>query len=198
MGICFGKKNVVKAAPYEIDYKVEQLHLPAPKFSLKNQTCLGECVSVYDGDTARFNILTSIGVHQWAVRISHYDSPEIKGVDLEEKVHARACRDLMKDLILGKVCVIQCGDFEKYGRLLGEIYVPYDATSNPISTYSATSSDLEHVKSLLDIQHYMMTRTPSQSYEGGKKQDFVYKNFHSSDPRYNTYCEKYTKDIMKK
>lgn len=105
------------------DDDIERLQGVCGPFSLINQWLIGYCVSVYDGDTCTMNIHSPIGNHQWKVRLIGFDAPELKTRDPLEKKHGFACRDMLAELIRGKFCVLHCQSFEKYGRLLADIYI---------------------------------------------------------------------------
>jgi hypothetical protein len=92
-------------------------------FTLEGDIVQGYCISVYDGDTCTVNLRTKIGEHEWKIRMQGYDSPEIKSNEIEEKKHAKACKEMLKELIQDKHIWLHCGSFDKYGRLLGTIYL---------------------------------------------------------------------------
>jgi hypothetical protein len=99
---------------------------------------------VYDGDTATFNINTNIGIHQWKVRFSGYDAPEIRTRNDLEKIHGMACRNILIELIQDKHCILVCNAWDKYGRLLADVYVrPVEDNDRVVVTESCTESDFE-------------------------------------------------------
>ena len=102
---------------------LEQLKQAKDPLTLAGCVCIGFCSKAYDGDTCTINIRSRFGDHQWKVRLLGFDSPEMKTKNPIEKKHAIACRNTLLDLIGQKYVVISCGPFEKYGRLLGNIYV---------------------------------------------------------------------------
>jgi endonuclease YncB( thermonuclease family) len=59
-----------------------------------------------------------------------YDTPEIKSKDIEEKKKAIEARDILRDKILGKYVYIQFGQFCKYGRILGTVYLNKEDIGN--------------------------------------------------------------------
>ena len=105
------------------DDLITRLLAPSIEFSFKGETYLGLCVKVYDGDTVTLNMPTKIGTHLWKIRLNDFDAPELSTAKTPlEKTHALACRDVLSDLILNKCCIVQCGKFDMYGRILGTIY----------------------------------------------------------------------------
>ena len=81
--------------------------------------------------------------------MSGYDSPELRTKDEEEKKAAIIARDVLKNKILNKIVDIHCGKFDKYGRLLGNIY------------YNKTN-----------INEWMITNNYGYIYNGGTKIKF--------------------------
>jgi endonuclease YncB( thermonuclease family) len=186
------------APPQHID-----LTQPCSLLTLEGQTCLCYCVSVYDGDTCTVNIYSHGAVHMWKVRLLGFDSPEIRPTRagrseasvLEEQHHAQVCKKLLSELILHKTCVIQCGAFEKYGRLLGHLYVrkedqtllnlnsnlnsnPNSITTpeQPLQSFSCQSGDEKQLAisgdSFLHVNQWMIQFTPSLVYNGQTKKEF--------------------------
>jgi hypothetical protein len=94
------------------------------KFSLSGSSYVGKCVHVYDGDTV--HVVLRIPAHEasykWIIRLNGIDTPEIKSKVAAEKRAAIAARDYLRAQILDKIVVVECGEFDKYGRLLGVIY----------------------------------------------------------------------------
>jgi endonuclease YncB( thermonuclease family) len=79
---------------------------------------------VYDGDTCHAIIPFINGkftkIH---VRMIGYNCPEIKDKDLEKKHQAKIAKELFSSLVLNKIVSLECGEFDKYGRVLGRIKV---------------------------------------------------------------------------
>ena len=98
-----------------------------PTFSLKDSFKVCKIVDVYDGDTVR-GVFENNGVYnKWTIRMYGYDSPEIRpSRKLENrdeiKKKAKESRDYLKSKILGKMVFLHCLDFDKYGRVLANIY----------------------------------------------------------------------------
>jgi micrococcal nuclease len=95
------------------------------KFTLKGYKTYAKCVYVYDGDTVHmvFKQPHSNECFKWIIRINGIDTPEIKSKNHNEKNAAIIARDYLRSLILDKIIIVECGDFDKYGRLLGELYL---------------------------------------------------------------------------
>lgn len=98
-----------------------------PKFTLENSYKICKIVDVYDGDTVRGVFEHNGHYNKWTIRMYGYDSPEIKpSKNLENrdeiKAKARESRDYLRSKILNKTVYLHCLDFDKYGRVLGNIY----------------------------------------------------------------------------
>ena len=76
------------------------------------------------------------------------DTPEIKTKNTYEKQLAVKARDFLRELILDKIVVIECLDFDKYGRLLGNLYIEGNEMS---------------------ISNMMIEKGFAKAYDGGTK-----------------------------
>jgi micrococcal nuclease len=85
---------------------------------------------VYDADTITVDIDLGFGVElkKQKIRLSGIDAPEIRG---EERQDGLISRDFLSNLILNKEIIIKTDKDKsgKYGRWLGEIYLPEDDKS---------------------------------------------------------------------
>jgi micrococcal nuclease len=126
-----------------IDNKINQ-------FTFEGRKCEGKVVSVYDGDTVKIVIpLTDKEpdrLYRWNCRLINVDTPEIRTRNKKEKEFGKQVRDFLKDKILNKVVTVSCHDFDKYGRLLVEIFV--DDVS---------------------INNWLIEKEYAKKYDGGKK-----------------------------
>lgn len=99
------------------------------KFSLNGLTIKGKVVSVYDGDT--INIVLPFHLifggenkfYKFTCRLINVDTPEIRTKNLQEKEYAIKVRDYLREKILNEIVTIKCYDFDKYGRLLIEVFL---------------------------------------------------------------------------
>lgn len=108
-----------KSSKQNINYSTYQT---LPTFSFNRFKKKVKVLKVYDGDTIwvamnHFNMLFKI-----KVRLTGIDTPEIRTKNLEEKEKGLAARDFLKKIIDNKIILLECGNFDKYGRLLGTIY----------------------------------------------------------------------------
>lgn len=90
-------------------------------FSLEGQEHRAKVVDVYDGDTIKCVFPIHNKLYRWNCRIAGVDTPEIRTRCKTEKAFGYTVRDLLREKILNKVIYLQCGEFDKYGRLLVNI-----------------------------------------------------------------------------
>lgn len=111
-----------------------------PAFSLQGQKLYGRVVSIYDGDTMTLVLPVFQHYFKYNVRLMGIDTCEMKSKSSENKdrahqarnavftslgipVHLSTRKDIQKYLQDNIVIVsINCGDFDKYGRLLGDVF----------------------------------------------------------------------------
>lgn len=103
-------------------------------FSLEGRRCLAKVVSVYDGDTVKLVFpLTDKEperLYKWNCRLINVDTPELRTRNLKEKEFGKQVRDALREKILNKVVTVSCLDFDKYGRLLTELFVGEESVNN--------------------------------------------------------------------
>ena len=97
----------------------------------------GKVIKVYDGDT--ITIATRLPhdntLYRFSVRLRGIDSPEIHGKTENEKLLAIKSRDALSHLIYHKVVVLKNVEYEKYGRLLADIYLVGQETTPTINQW---------------------------------------------------------------
>ena len=81
-------------------------------------------VYIYDGDTMHvvFNALGDY--YRWNCRVMGVDTPEIRTKNLKEKEMGYKVRDILKNYFLNQIVKIKCYKFDKYGRLLIDVFLP--------------------------------------------------------------------------
>lgn len=92
-------------------------------FSLKDKKYTAYCISVYDGDSITVIFWFNKKYYKFKIRMLGYDTPEIRTKNEEEKKYALEAKKALEDKILDKLITIDCGDFDKYGRLLATVYI---------------------------------------------------------------------------
>ena len=116
-----------------------------PHFSLNGQKLWGRVVSLYDGDTLTIALNVFTGIYKFSVRMNGIDTCEMKSKNEKNKELAKSARSCLLSLITGKdisetstwndrrkinnilnkgmyFVWVECLDFDKYGRLLANIY----------------------------------------------------------------------------
>lgn len=113
-----------------------------PEFTFKGRNFLSKILDVYDGDTITITIKVDGEYSRTQCRLMGLDSPEMKSKDEDEKKAAHLSRSHLMFLLTGKkienetsreqikkICAetnaivnVKCLDFDKYGRLLVEIW----------------------------------------------------------------------------
>ena len=100
----------------------------APMFSLNGLKTRAHVCDIYDGDTIKVIFKFNGVYNKWNCRILGIDTPELRGGTDEDKIKAKASRDYLKTLILGKNVTICCEDFDNFGRLLIDVYYDTNVT----------------------------------------------------------------------
>lgn len=102
--------------------KLDEMDNTCPLFTLENQIHKCKVVNIYDGDTIKV-VFPVFGTHyRWNCRLAGVDTPEMRTHNDKEKAYATKARDALREKILNKIIEIHCGKFDKYGRLLGDLY----------------------------------------------------------------------------
>ena len=121
----------------ESDEIIQQLKVcdkKTPKFSLQGLTKLCKVVDIYDGDTCRVVFNHNGCINKWNIRMNGYDSPEMRpsrNLENRDEIKKKAleAKNFLKSLVANsseQLVYLKCGGFDKYGRLLGELYVNLD------------------------------------------------------------------------
>ena len=100
----------------------DEVNSDTEELSFENQVITGKVVSVYDGDTVKCVFPLNNKFYKWNCRINGIDTPEIRTRSKLEKEMGFKARDFLREKILKKMVEIHCGEFDKYGRPLCEIY----------------------------------------------------------------------------
>lgn len=95
----------------------------APYLSLDGEEVHALCVSVYDGDTITVVFPFKGEDYKWRCRLLGINTAEMRGTRGTEKEKAIAARDYVRKVALDKVVRLKLGSFDKYGRLLANVYL---------------------------------------------------------------------------
>tara|TARA_Y100000591_G_C21674300_1_gene614602 strand:+ start:219 stop:653 length:435 start_codon:yes stop_codon:yes gene_type:complete len=131
-----------------------------PIFSLEGTKHLCKVVNVYDGDTCKVVFPFADKMCRWNVRLTGYDTPEMRPPRNqenreEEKKAAYAARNFLRSKVMNddQLVYIKCGEFDKYGRLLGTLYLRENDENS--------------------INDLMIQEGHGYVYDGGTKKKFV-------------------------
>jgi len=132
--------------------KIEKLDDSIELFSLNNKIFDAKIVKVYDGDTCFAVFILNDEPVKFKIRMLGYDSPEMKpllsNINRNEEIKkAIKARDELSKLVLNKCVKLKCGNWDKYGRLLGTIYTEKN----------------------MCVNEYMLQNNFGYKYDGGKK-----------------------------
>ena len=97
-------------------------HNNIPRFSFKGINTYAFVCKVYDGDTITIVFEYKGDMIKYSTRIYGIDTPEIRTKDDDEKKRGYAARDFLSSYILNKVVKIELLEFDKYGRLLANVF----------------------------------------------------------------------------
>ncbi len=119
----------------EIINQLQKCDKKTPKFTLEGEIRLCKVVDIYDGDTCRVVFNHNNHINKWNIRMTGYDTPEMrpsKSLPNRDEIKAKAIESKMylKSLIMNEnqLVYLKCGTFDKYGRLLGEMYINKEDT----------------------------------------------------------------------
>ena len=99
----------------------------AVEFSFEGECKEAKVMSVYDGDTIKVAFPLGGKMYIWNCRLNGIDTPELRTRNKKEKEFGYEVRNKLREKILGKIVKISCDEFDKYGRLLVEVYLGDEA-----------------------------------------------------------------------
>lgn len=160
--------GLIKYLFYSKKYNLLNKNNNTPLFTLKGKIFMCKVVEVYDGDSCKVVFCFNKKYYKWNIRMLGYDSPEIRiskyNIDRDhlKKIALKAKKHFIKLLNYNnnnntQLLYIKCYDFDKYGRLLAELYFKYNDAINNINS----------------INSFMIISGNAIPYYGGKKKSFV-------------------------
>ena len=186
-------KGVETLTKLQIDKLSKSSKNDVPLFSLEGRKVWVKVVGVYDADTCRVVLFLEGKLSQFSVRLSGIDTPEMRPArskpnrDLEKK-HAIKARNrliqLVSDVKIGlddtwrrdriqrmlaennRLVVLECGEFDKYGRLLGQFVI--DSQTGGGSKGEKDKDGTCRVNNILIEEGY------AHEYDGGTKTPWVF------------------------
>ena len=139
-----------------------------PFFTMEGEHLVGKCVDVYDGDTVKIVMPIVLDgkltnkLFRWNCRINRVDTPEIRTKNKKEKDYAKVVRNALREKVLNKLVFVKCLDFDKYGRLLTELYINDDYNYENIDCNNCNDK-------LLNISNWLVNNKYAKEYFGGSK-----------------------------
>lgn len=92
-------------------------------FTLKSKTFKAKAVKIHDGDTIHAVFKFNGEYTKFKIRLAEIDCPKVRTKNKVEKEAGLKAKDFLISLLRDDWFTLKCGDFCKYGRLLGYIYV---------------------------------------------------------------------------
>lgn len=124
--------------------------------SLENNVYDAKIVHIYDGDSMHVVFKEFGSFYRWTCRIIGVDTPELRTRNEHEKALGYKVRDILREKLLNKIVKIVCGKFDKYGRLLIDVYIP-DTMKN-----EETETGM--------LSEWLIDNKYAYEYDGGTKQ----------------------------
>ena len=125
------KDNLAEQVVFKI-LETTQLDLNNTKKYIPNIN-YGKVIKVYDGDTITIatqlyngSFIPSKDIYKFSVRLNGIDTPEIKTSNIAEHTLAIIARDALSALVMDKVVRLEQISYDKYGRLLCNVFVQKD------------------------------------------------------------------------
>lgn len=121
-------------------------------FTMKNVKVWAKIVHVYDGDTvhAVFKHSGTSKIYKYKIRLAHIDTPELNSKNKKEVVKALAAKKVVENKILNKIVYLEIDGEDKYGRLLGNIFIDG-----------------------VNLNEYLVNKKYAYKYEGGTKKTWT-------------------------
>ena len=140
----------------ELISKLKQADKSTPVFTLEGDMKLCKVVDIYYGDTIKVVFMDNNRINKWNIRMEGYDSPEMRPsrkLENRDEIKKKAveAKNYLKSLIMNEnqLVYLKCGKFDKYGRLLGYVYINQDDTES--------------------VNEMMITNNHAYEYHGGTK-----------------------------
>lgn len=134
-----------------------------PLFSLEGREFDAKVVYIYDGDTMHVVFKVFGEYHRWNCRITGVDTPELRTKNETEKQFGYKVRDIIREKLMDKLVRVKCGEFDKYGRLLLDVYMPDEHRTEGKETET--------------LSEWLIENKYAYSYDGGTKQAWDDINF---------------------
>lgn len=105
-------------------YKLSKCTLNnVPELTFENQTMICKVIEVYDGDTVTLCFKFRGKYFKKRCRLYGINAPEIRTKNLQEKQQAYNSKNYVHTILQDKIVIFNCKGYDKYGRLLGDIFL---------------------------------------------------------------------------
>jgi micrococcal nuclease len=84
---------------------------------------LCKVVEVYDGDTVTLCFKFRGKYFKKRCRLYGINAPEIRSKNIQEKEKGRNSKNYVYSILQDKIVIFKCKGYDKYGRLLGDIFL---------------------------------------------------------------------------
>ena len=152
------ENNIVENKNEELEILNSKTKENTEYMTLENNEYQAKIVYIYDGDTMHVVFKEFDNYFRWNCRISGVDTPELRTKNEREKEMGYKVRDELRKLFMNKIVKIKCGEFDKYGRLLIDVYVP-----DGIRSENKTEQMLSD---------WLIENKYAYAYDGGTKQSW--------------------------
>lgn len=133
MGNCFGSESSEeRSIHYKDNNYIKELGEINPElvpfFTFENKTIYVKVVDAYDGDTCTIIFKYNNEYVKYKLRMYGYNSPEMRPrLNLPNRVEikrlAKIAKEKLRSLVLNKIVKIEFTEEEKYGRLMGTMFL---------------------------------------------------------------------------
>jgi endonuclease YncB( thermonuclease family) len=158
----FSRTSVTSMSEHNVQDTMDLLQRTkqnTPLFSLEGREFDAKVVYIYDGDTMHVVFKVFGDYHRWNCRIVGVDTPELRTKnEMGYKV-----RDVIREKLMDKLVRVKCGEFDKYGRLLLDVYMPDEHRTEGKETET--------------LSEWLIENKYAYSYDGGTKQSWDEINF---------------------
>lgn len=128
-------------------------------FDFAGITTFAKVLKVYDADTITVAFKFKDQIIRYNLRIDKIDSPELKSKNMEESSSAKLAQEYLSNLILNKIVQIKLKKFDKYGRILSDIFL-------------VSNENEKNIANILVNGGYV------RQYDGKKKKDWLSKELY--------------------
>lgn len=143
------------------------------KFTYRGYRCKAKVVDIYDGDTLTLVFRHRGHLEQHSCRMVGYDSPEMKPPKSDpnrerEIAAAKRARAALQGMVSDGLVRVECGDFDKYGRILVTLYVR-DPQAGGCPGFGICGRPAE-----IEVNRWMVEEGHGIPYDGGTKRKIIY------------------------